>query len=78
MVSLLYPFVKDFKFGGTVVLNSPWKIIEEIEIYLSNSLKYIFMKNKNCTHLKATKILFELGIFGKINMIMQATSFQLS
>lgn len=73
-----YDLLEGIKEGGTFVLNAPWKT-EEMETYLPNSIKKTIAEN----HLKfytidAVKIAENIGLGGRINMVMQATFFKLA
>ncbi len=73
-----YDLLEGIRDGGTFVLNSPWTL-EEMKTCLPNSLK----KNIAQRHLKfynidAVKIADEIGLGGRINMIMQTVFFKLS
>jgi pyruvate-ferredoxin/flavodoxin oxidoreductase len=78
--SYVYSFdlVKGLKQDGTFVLNCPWKE-SELEEKLPASLKrYIQQKNINFYIIDAVSIAQEIGLGGRINMIMQAAFFKLS
>jgi pyruvate-ferredoxin/flavodoxin oxidoreductase len=78
--SYVYSFdlVKGLKEGGTFVLNCPWKE-EDLDVRLPASLKrYIQKNNINFYIIDAIAIAQELGLGGRINMIMQAAFFKLS
>ena len=58
--------------GGSFLLNSPWRQ-EEMEKRLPAPLKRIIAKKKlNFYNIDAVKIATDLGLGGRINMIMQA------
>jgi pyruvate-ferredoxin/flavodoxin oxidoreductase len=64
--------------GGSFLLNSPWSQ-EEMEGKLPTSLKRtIANKRLNFYNIDAVKIATELGLGGRINMIMQAAFFQIA
>jgi pyruvate-ferredoxin/flavodoxin oxidoreductase len=73
-----YDLLEGIRDGGTFVLNSPWDV-QEMEACLPNSLKKTIAER----HLKfytidAVKIAEEIGLGGRINMIMQTVFFKLS
>ncbi|MBU5676018.1 pyruvate:ferredoxin (flavodoxin) oxidoreductase [Alkaliphilus sp. MSJ-5] len=73
-----YDLVKGLKKGGTFLLNCIWSP-EELEEKLPASIKkYIADNNINFYILNATKIASEIGLGGRINMIMQSAFFKLS
>jgi len=73
-----YDLLKGLKKNGTFLLNTPWKG-EEIEKNLPVSLKnYIAKNNINFYVIDAVAIATEIGLGGRINMIMQSAFFKLS
>ncbi len=73
-----YNLLEGIRENGTFVLNSPWTL-EEMEKKLPNSLKKtIAKKNLKFYSINAVKIAEEIGLSGRINMIMQAVFFKLS
>ena len=73
-----YDLLEGIKEGGTFVLNVPWSL-EEMEKYLPNSLKKkIAENNLKFYTINAVKIAEEIGLGGRINMVMQAVFFKLS
>jgi pyruvate-ferredoxin/flavodoxin oxidoreductase len=73
-----YDLLEGIRDDGTFVLNSPWTLAE-MEQQLPNPLKKTIAKK----HLKfytidAVKIAEEIGLGGRINMIMQTVFFKLS
>jgi len=73
-----YDLLEGIREGGTFVLNSPWNL-QEMEKYLPNSLKRtIAQKNLKFYNIDAVKIAEEIGLSGRINMIMQTVFFKLS
>jgi len=73
-----YNLLEGIKQDGTFVLNSPWTL-EEMEEKLPNSLKIIIAKkNLKFYSIDAVKIAEEVGLSGRINMVMQAVFFKLS
>ncbi len=73
-----YDLLEGIKENGTFVLNSPWKL-EEMERKLPNSLKKkIAEKKLKFYSIDAEKIAEDVGLSGRINMVMQAVFFKLS
>jgi len=73
-----YDLLEGIKQGGTFVLNSSWNL-EEMEKHLPNSLKKtIAEKQLKFYNIDAVKIAGDIGLGGRINMIMQSTFFKLS
>ncbi len=73
-----YNLVKGLKKGGTFLLNCIWSP-EELDEKLPATLKkYIADNNINFYTLNATKIATEIGLGGRINMIMQSAFFKLA
>ena len=78
--SYVYQFdlVKGLKKGGNFVLNCPWNA-EELEEKLPGKLKkYIAENNINFYTVDAVSIAREIGLGGRINMIMQSAFFKLA
>ncbi|WP_026478509.1 pyruvate:ferredoxin (flavodoxin) oxidoreductase [Alkaliphilus transvaalensis] len=74
----LYDLLKGMKKNGTFVLNCPWTK-EELEEKLPASIKRALAeKNADFYIIDAIKIAQEIGLGGRINMIMQAAFFKLS
>ncbi len=64
--------------GGSFLLNSPWTL-EDMEDRLPDRLKRIIAsKNINFYNIDAVKIAGEVGLGGRINMIMQAAFFKIA
>ncbi|MBN2418222.1 MAG: pyruvate:ferredoxin (flavodoxin) oxidoreductase, partial [Deltaproteobacteria bacterium] len=64
--------------GGSFLLNSPWSL-EDMEKQLPDRLKRIIAsKNINFYNIDAVKIAGEVGLGGRINMIMQAAFFKIA
>ncbi len=64
--------------GGSFLLNSPWTL-EEMEKKLPDHMKReIAVKNLNFYNIDAVRIGEEIGLGGRINMIMQAAFFQIA
>ena len=73
-----YDLLKGLKDGGTFLLNCIWDR-EELENNLPASMKkYIVDHNINFYTLNATRIASDIGLGGRINMVMQAAFFKLS
>jgi len=73
-----YDLLEGLKENGTFVLNCPWTV-EELEEHLPNSLKKaIADKNANFYIIDAVGIAKEIGLGGRINMIMQSAFFKLA
>jgi len=64
--------------GGTFLLNSSWSA-EEMETMLPASMKNIIARKKlKFYNIDAIKLASEIGLGGKINMIMQAAFFKVA
>lgn len=73
-----YDLLKGLKDGGTFVLNCPWRQ-DELEIHLPASVKrYLAKHNINFYSIDAIGIASEIGLGGRINMVMQAAFFKLA
>ena len=73
-----YNLLEGIKDGGTFVLNSPWSS-DEMEQRLPNSLKKTIAEKKlKFYNTDAVKIAEEVGLGGRINMVMQTVFFKLS
>ena len=73
-----YDLLKGLKPNGAFVLNCPWKP-EELDDELPASLRrHIAKNNINFYIINAVKIASEIGLGGRINMIMQAAFFKLA
>ncbi|MFZ7127252.1 MAG: pyruvate:ferredoxin (flavodoxin) oxidoreductase [Desulfobacterales bacterium] len=74
----LYDVLEGIKDGGTFVLNSPWSI-EDMETHLPASMRRTIARKKlNFYNIDAVKIAQEVGLGGRINMIMQTAFFKLA
>ncbi|MDP9752029.1 pyruvate:ferredoxin (flavodoxin) oxidoreductase [Thermoanaerobacter pentosaceus] len=72
-----YDVLKGLKKGGTFVLNCPWSK-EELDDKLPASMKrYIAENSINFYIIDAVSIAQEVGLGGRINMIMQTVFFKL-
>ncbi|UCB58841.1 MAG: pyruvate:ferredoxin (flavodoxin) oxidoreductase [Thermoplasmatales archaeon] len=73
-----YDILEGIKNGGTFLLNSSWTL-NEMEKNLPKTLKKkIAEKNLNFYNIDAVKIAENIGLGGRINMVMQAAFFKLS
>jgi pyruvate-ferredoxin/flavodoxin oxidoreductase len=73
-----YDLLEGIRDGGTFVLNSPWNL-QEMETCLPNSLKKtIAQKHLKFYTIDAVKIAEDIGLGGRINMVMQTVFFKLS
>ena len=73
-----YDLLKGLKTNGAFVLNCPWKA-DELDRELPATLRRYIAKNKiNFYIIDAVKIASEIGLGGRINMIMQAAFFKLA
>ena len=73
-----YNLLEGIREGGTFVLNSAWSS-DEMEKHLPNSLKKtIAKKHLKFYNIDAVKIAEEVGLGGRINMVMQTAFFKLS
>jgi pyruvate-ferredoxin/flavodoxin oxidoreductase len=73
-----YDLIEGMRDNGTFVLNSPWSE-EEMQHHLPNSLKKkIAEKNLKFYNIDAVKIAEDIGLGGRINMVMQTVFFKLS
>ena len=73
-----YDLLNGLKPNGAFVLNCPWKP-EELERELPAALRRYIAKNKISFYIiDAINIASELGLGGRINMIMQAAFFKLA
>ncbi len=74
----IYDVLRGIREGGTFLLNSPWSI-EEMEKYIPGDVrKTIFDKKLKFYNIDAVKIAGEVGLGGRINMIMQTCFFNLA
>ncbi|SHK04436.1 pyruvate:ferredoxin (flavodoxin) oxidoreductase [Paramaledivibacter caminithermalis] len=73
-----YDLLKGLKKNGTFVLNCPWSK-EELEEKLPASIKgYIARNNINFYIIDAVGIARDIGLGGRINMVMQSAFFKLT
>ncbi len=74
----LYDVLKGIKKGGTFLLNSPWSV-KEMEAFIPGDVrKTIYDKKLKFFNIDAVKIAGEVGLGGRINMIMQTCFFYLA
>ncbi|MBU5483138.1 pyruvate:ferredoxin (flavodoxin) oxidoreductase [Clostridium sp. MSJ-11] len=73
-----YDLLKGLKKGGTFLLNCPWKEDELDEKLPASIKKYIADNNINFYTIDAVNIARNIGLGGRINMVMQAAFFKLS
>jgi len=74
----MYDLLEGIKEGGTFVLNSPWTA-EEMDQKLPAAMKRTIVKKKlKFYNIDAVKIAGEIGLGGRINMIMQTAFFKLA
>ncbi len=73
-----YDMLQGIKEGGTFLLNSPWSL-EEMENELPASLKNeIAQKKLKFYNIDAIKIAGDIGLGGRINMVMQSAFFKIA
>lgn len=73
-----YDLLKGIKEGGVFLLNSPWTL-EEMEKKLPATIKRaIAQKKLKFYNIDAVKIAHEVGLGGRINVIMQAAFFKIA
>lgn len=73
-----YNILDGIKEGGTFLLNSPWST-EELNEKLPASMKQVIAQKKlKFFNIDAVKIASEVGLGGRINMVMQAAFFKLA
>lgn len=73
-----YDLVRGLKKNGNFVLNCPWTGSELEEKLPGNLKRYIAEHNINFYTIDAVAIASEIGLGGRINMIMQAAFFKLA
>ena len=74
-----YEMLEPIAEGGTLVLNSPWVTMEEMEKKLPAKVKRdIAQKKLNFYNIAATSIAQQVGLGKRVNMIMQAAFYALS
>lgn len=73
-----FDLLDGIKKGGSFLLNSPWEL-KEMEERLPDRLKRIIAAKKlDFYNIDAVKIAGEVGLGGRINMIMQAAFFKIA
>ncbi len=73
-----YDLLEGIKDGGTFLLNSPWAA-DEMEAKLPASMRQVIArKHLKFYNLDAVRIAGEVGLGGRINMIMQTAFFKLA
>ena len=73
-----YRILDGIKEGGAFVLNSPWSL-EEMEVHLPGEMKRIIARRKlRFYNIDAVAIAREVGLGGRINMVMQTAFFKLA
>ncbi|MFY9411536.1 MAG: pyruvate:ferredoxin (flavodoxin) oxidoreductase [Dethiobacteria bacterium] len=71
-----YDLLEGIKEGGIFLLNSPWSL-EEMESRLPAAMKRVIARKKlKFYNIDALKIASEVGLGGRINVIMQAAFFK--
>ena len=74
-----YNVLEGIKEGGTFFLNSPWNSIQDMEEHLPAQMRRnIAQKKLRFYNIDAVKIASDVGLGGRINMIMQTGFFKLS
>jgi len=74
----IYDVLEGIRDGGTFVMNSPWTL-EDMEKNLPADMRRtIARKNLRFYNIDAVKIAGEVGLGGRINMIMQTAFFKLA
>lgn len=74
----IYDVLDGIKNGGIFLLNSPWSL-DEMETQLPGSIRQtIARKNIKFYNIDAVKIATNVGLGGRINMIMQTAFFKLA
>jgi pyruvate-ferredoxin/flavodoxin oxidoreductase len=74
-----YDLLDGIKEGGTFVLNAHWSGVKELEKALPASMRRTIARNKlRFFTIDAVKVAGEVGLGGRINMIMQTAFFKLA
>ena len=73
-----YDLLANIKDGGTFVLNCPWTVQEMDEKLPAALRREIARKNLKFYTVDAVKIAAEVGLGGRINMVMQTAFFKLA
>ena len=74
----IYDVLEGIKAGGTFLLNSPWSLAEMEEKLPASMRRTIAAKKLKFYNIDAVKIAGEVGLGGRINMIMQTAFFKLA
>jgi pyruvate-ferredoxin/flavodoxin oxidoreductase len=74
----VYDVLEGIKTGGTFVLNSAWSLAEMEEKLPTGVRRTIARKQLKFYNIDAVKIAQEVGLGGRINMIMQTAFFKLA
>ncbi|MGD8522828.1 MAG: pyruvate:ferredoxin (flavodoxin) oxidoreductase [Desulfobacterales bacterium] len=74
----IYDVLEGIKDGGTFVLNSPWTLDEMEEKLPASMRRTIAQKKLKFYNIDAVEIASEVGLGGRINMIMQTAFFKLA
>ncbi|MGA8019045.1 MAG: pyruvate:ferredoxin (flavodoxin) oxidoreductase [Desulfobacterales bacterium] len=74
----IYDVLEGVKEGGTFVLNSGWSLADMEEKLPARVRRTIATKKLNFYNIDAVKIAQEVGLGGRINMIMQTAFFKLA
>ncbi|MGB7918721.1 MAG: 2-oxoacid:acceptor oxidoreductase family protein, partial [Desulfobacterales bacterium] len=74
----IYDVLEGVKEGGTFVLNSSWSLSDMEEKLPAHVRRTIASKKLNFYNIDAVKIAQEVGLGGRINMIMQTAFFKLA
>ena len=73
-----YDLLKGLKKGGTFVLNCPWNDKELDEKLPASIKRYIYNNNINFYTIDGVSLAQDIGLGGRINMIMQTVFFKLA
>lgn len=74
----IYPILEGIKNNGIFVLNSDWTLKDLENILPAHMRRTIARKNLKFYNIDAVKIASEIGLGGRINMIMQTVFFKLA
>ena len=74
----IYPILEGIKHGGIFVLNSDWTLKDMENRLPAHMRRTIARKNLKFYNIDAVKIASEIGLGGRINMIMQTVFFKLA
>lgn len=73
-----FDLLAGIKEGGSFLLNSPWDVKKMEEKLPAHMKRTIAQKKLNFYNIDAVKIASEIGLGGRINMIMQAAFFKIA